>query len=74
MTKKSKPISAYRLCALLVLLLLLAPMLPGDDWSCEDALYVCAAMNWSPVDPTGLIRCMLGYSFCLEYIDQHLKK
>lgn len=60
--------------ALAVVLLWMAPQAPAETWSCEDALHVCAALNWSAVDPTGIFRCIMGYSFCIEYLERHLKK
>jgi len=72
--KNNWPATYMLMAIVLSLCLWTAPQGHAEAWSCEDALSVCAAMNWSVVDPTGLFRCMMGYSFCIEYIAAHLKK
>lgn len=53
-----------------LLLLSLTPLLQAQEWTCEDAFQLCVALNFSPANPAGFIRCMMGYAFCKDYIEK----
>lgn len=45
----------------------LTQIIQADEWTCEDAFELCVLEHFH--DPGGMIRCMLGYAFCKEFLE-----
>jgi hypothetical protein len=39
------------------------------DWTCENAFDLCITTRWTVNNPGEAIRCIMGYSFCKNYVE-----
>lgn len=71
-SRKKKKIKFMAILFVLFLFTVSSQFVMPAEWTCEDAFQVCFALNFNLYNISGMWNCIIGYSFCKNYVEQFL--
>jgi len=59
----------YLIVILVFLLFIGSTQTLKAEWTCENAFDLCLITQWNVNNPGEAVRCLMGYSFCKNYVE-----